>query len=58
MDRYLELWGIDLPVLAWCESPDYSRLPASMRQLAAEIGDLWQEEVDEVLQRHVKAKSA
>ncbi len=46
-DRYLELWGVDLHVLAWCESTDYSRLPKKMQAVAAELGELWAEEIEQ-----------
>ncbi len=32
LDRYRELWGIDLYVLAWCLHGDINRLPEAVRE--------------------------
>ena len=56
-DRYLELWGVDLHVLAWCESADTNRLPKNMRAVAAELGELWAEEVEQNIAKWKKASA-
>jgi transcriptional regulator with XRE-family HTH domain len=54
LDRYLQLWGVDLHVLAWCESSDLSRLPKAMRAAAAELSDLWAEEIEHAVAKWKK----
>lgn len=46
LDRYHELWGIDLYVFAWCRHGELDRLPAGMRQAAAELSKSWQERIE------------
>lgn len=58
LDRYLSVWGVDLTTLAWCESPDYSRLPKSVQKISADLGDIWREEIKAALEHHAQAKLA
>jgi transcriptional regulator with XRE-family HTH domain len=48
LDRYRELWGVDLYVLAWCRYGDISRLPAPLRQAAADLADAWKHQVEAI----------
>jgi transcriptional regulator with XRE-family HTH domain len=46
LDRYAQLWGIDLYVLAWCLHGDIQKLPPAIRKTASELGRLWQKQLD------------
>jgi len=41
LNRYREVWGIDLYVFAWCRSGDVSKLPAAVQRAATVLTDTW-----------------
>lgn len=45
IDKYRELWGIDLYVLAWCQHGDVDSLPKAMRQAVAKLTDGWNQQL-------------
>ena len=45
IDRYRELWGIDLYVLAWCLHGDANKLPKGMRTAAMKLARGWQRQI-------------
>jgi len=45
LDRYRELWGIDLYVLAWCLFGDPAELPASVRKPMVNLTRAWRKEL-------------
>ena len=46
LDRYRQLWGIDLYIFHWCESGQIDKLPVSVQEAAAELSKAWQERIE------------
>ena len=46
LDRYQELWGIDLYVVSWCRHGNVERLPQGLRLAAAQLSKAWQKRLD------------
>lgn len=49
LDRYRELWGVDLYVLAWCLHGDRRKLPKAVREAAGDLASAWQDQVDRTI---------
>lgn len=45
LERYRELWNVDLYVLAWCLHGNTQKLPEAMRKPMAKLAEAWQEEI-------------
>lgn len=45
VERYRELWNVDLHVLAWSMFGDVSKLPRPLQESAARLADLWKREL-------------
>lgn len=45
IDRYRELWGIDLYVLSWCLQGQTERLPPTVRKAAQALAAAWKAEI-------------
>lgn len=45
IDRYRELWSVDLYVLAWCLNGDASQLPASIQKPAEQLAKAWRKQL-------------
>jgi transcriptional regulator with XRE-family HTH domain len=45
LDRYRDLWGVDLYVLAWCQTGDIEKLPAGVRTAAKRLATAWKERI-------------
>jgi len=54
LERFRELWNVDLYVLAWCLHGDVEKLPKSLRKPMAELAKAWQEQIGSVAVRHRK----
>ena len=52
LDRFRELWGIDLYVFAWCKQGDGNQLPSSVRGAAVKLANAWQKQVDLLISTH------
>jgi transcriptional regulator with XRE-family HTH domain len=50
LDRYRELWGVDLYVLAWCLHGDPSTLPEAVRGPMRELAEAWRRELGELIE--------
>jgi transcriptional regulator with XRE-family HTH domain len=48
LERYRELWGIDLYVFAWCRDGNASDLPKPMRKAAAALLEGWNARLETV----------
>ncbi len=48
LERYRELWNVDLYVLAWCLHGDVEKLPKAVRKPMAELAKAWQEQLRSV----------
>lgn len=49
IDKYREIWGIDLYVLAWCQFGDPKKLPAPLRKSAAGLAASWKKYINELI---------
>ncbi|MFO7906783.1 MAG: helix-turn-helix domain-containing protein [Planctomycetota bacterium] len=54
LDRYRELWGIDLYVLAWCEQGNGDELPPAVRSAASKLAKAWKQRIDALIQENIK----
>ena len=45
LERFRELWNVDLYVLAWCLYGDADKLPKPLRKPMAELARAWQEHI-------------
>lgn len=58
LERYRELWNVDLYVLAWCLHGDADRLPKPLRKPMAELAKTWQEQIEKAAARNRKDASS
>jgi transcriptional regulator with XRE-family HTH domain len=49
MERYQELWGIDLYVLGWSLFGDASKLPSAVRGAANALAKAWKKEFEDLV---------
>jgi transcriptional regulator with XRE-family HTH domain len=49
LERFREIWNVDLYVLAWCLHGDLEKLPKAVRKPMAELGKAWQAQLDSVI---------
>lgn len=49
LERYRDLWGIDLYVLAWCLHGDAEKLPKEVRKPMKELARVWQKQLGQVV---------
>jgi len=45
VERYQELWGVDLYILAWCLFGEESKLPERIRAPMRELAEAWKAEL-------------
>lgn len=58
IDRYRELWNVDLYVLAWCNHGNVAMLPKGLRKVATELAKGWQDHVESLVKDYeLKARS-
>ena len=57
VDRYRNLWGVDLHVLAWCLYGDVKKLPAAIRKPAEALAKAWSKQLGWVAQRTESSSS-
>jgi transcriptional regulator with XRE-family HTH domain len=58
LDRYSELWGVDLYVYAWCEQGDLTRFPATMQSAASKLARAWRKRIEATVDERGKDSSA
>jgi transcriptional regulator with XRE-family HTH domain len=58
LERYRELWNVDLYMLAWCLHGDSEQLPKGVRKPMAELAKAWQAQIDVVVARRRKRVSS
>jgi transcriptional regulator with XRE-family HTH domain len=46
LDRYSELWGVDLYVYAWCQQGNFEELPPPMRAAASTLARAWKKRIE------------
>jgi transcriptional regulator with XRE-family HTH domain len=49
LERYRELWGIDLYVFAWCRHGNVRRLPPAMRDAAVSLAEGWNHRIRDLI---------
>src|SRR5437588_12244547 len=49
LDRYRELWGVDLYILAWSLFGDLNKLPPAVRSPMAALGEAWRKELGHLI---------
>lgn len=54
LERFQELWNVDLYVLAWCLHGDADKLPKPLRKPMAELASAWQAQIDLAAARNRK----
>jgi transcriptional regulator with XRE-family HTH domain len=54
LEKYREVWGIDLYVFAWCRHGNASDLPMAMRKAACALLDGWNARLKSVAARYRK----
>ena len=58
LDRFRELWNVDLYMLAWCLHGDVDKLPQAVRKPMAELAKAWQKQLASVLPTNRKNASS
>ena len=48
LDRYRELWGVDVYVLAWCLHGDIEQLPEAVRRPMQQLASAWKKELGDL----------
>lgn len=48
IDRYREVFGVDIYVLAWCLNGDVESLPSPIREQARALTEAWKEQLGEI----------
>jgi hypothetical protein len=54
IDKFRDLWGVDLYVLAWCRHGDTSKLPPTLRKAANELAAGWKEHIEKTVSKKRK----
>jgi transcriptional regulator with XRE-family HTH domain len=54
LERFRELWNVDLYVLAWCLHGDAEKLPKALRKPMTELAKAWREQLGTIAVRHRK----
>jgi transcriptional regulator with XRE-family HTH domain len=51
LEKFRELWGIDLYVLSWCMGGDLKKLPMAFRDPARKLTEAWKKQIDALITR-------
>jgi transcriptional regulator with XRE-family HTH domain len=49
LEKFRELWGIDLYVLSWCMEGDLKKLPLPFREPAKKLTNAWKKHIEELI---------
>jgi transcriptional regulator with XRE-family HTH domain len=49
LERFREVWGIDLYVLSWCMTGELKKLPLPFREPARKLTEAWKKHIDDLL---------
>ena len=55
VERYREVFGVDLYVYSWCTTGDAKKLPAGMRELTERMAEQWRKLIAERRKAFTKA---
>jgi transcriptional regulator with XRE-family HTH domain len=58
LERFRELWSVDLYILAWCLHGDVEKLPETVRKPMAELAKAWQGQLRSVIAHNRKDASS
>ena len=50
LEKYRQIWGIDLYVYAWCKYGNRDRLPMEVREAAGKLESAWRRQFDRIAQ--------
>ena len=56
LDRYQDLWGIDLYVVSWCRHGSVEKLPRGLRSAAVELSKAWQDRLHSLVAKTAKER--
>lgn len=57
IDRFRELFELDLYILAWCsDAANEERIPVPLRKHAAQLAKAWECRLESIVKRHRKAE--
>jgi len=51
LEKFRDVWGIDLYVLSWCMNGDLDTLPLPFREPVRRLTEAWQKQIDELVPR-------
>ena len=57
LERFREVWNVDLYVLAWCLHGDVEKLPEAVQKPMAELAEAWKQQINEIAARGRKDES-
>jgi transcriptional regulator with XRE-family HTH domain len=49
LEKFREIWGIDLYVLSWCMDGDLKKMPQTFREPVRRLTDAWKKQIDELI---------
>lgn len=49
LERYKEIWGIDVYIMAWCLHGDLDRLPPGLRHATSQLAAAWERELKRIV---------
>jgi transcriptional regulator with XRE-family HTH domain len=55
LERFRDLWGIDLYVLSWCQHGDIEKLPPAIRKSSRALAKAWQQQLQNVTRRQQRS---
>ena len=58
LDKFREVWDIDLYVLAWCQLGDSGKLPERLRNAASDIETTWKRQIEDFISRRRGTEAA
>ncbi len=50
LEKFFEVWGIDIYMLAVCRFADVNRLPLGMRSTSKSLKDAWEKQIDQLIE--------
>jgi transcriptional regulator with XRE-family HTH domain len=57
LEKYREVWGIDLYVMAWCKFGDTSTMPAGLRHAAEVLAAAWMRDLEESIASNLEGQT-
>jgi len=57
IDKYRDLFEVDIYVFAWCRHGDTSKLPVKLRQAAAAMSETWQKHIEDAVNKNKESSN-